>query len=141
MNRTILGVGLWACLFGAVTVQSQINWVRPGHTNPASAEALYQNHCASCHGQDMKGEVRAHNVLPQRLPDLTMISHKNNGVFPRLHVLEMIAGRDHTIVGQDRSDMPGWSTVFHQMYMGDEGKERLALNNLVTLIELRQLKN
>ena len=143
MNRAkLLGVGLWiTCLITAVSVKSQINIVRPGYTNPASAQALYQNHCASCHGQDMKGEIRAQNVLPRALPDLTLISHRNSGTFPSLHVYEAIAGREHAIVGQDRTDMPGWSVVFHQMYMGDEGKERQAIYNLVTLIESKQMRN
>ena len=124
----------------AVFAQSTVVLVRPHYTNPAAAHSLYVNHCASCHGADMKGAPAAAQVLPQAPPDLTTITARNHGTFPKLQVYEAIAGRHHTIVGQDPADMPGWAIVFRDMYQGDQGKQKLALVNLVSIIEAQQAK-
>ena len=137
MRVKVLFLALTALLTSAVFAQSKVTLARPHFTNPASADALYQNHCAACHGTDMKGSLSRPECLQQAPPNLTIISSRY-GTFSRLQVYEAIAGRHRTFSGQDLNDMPGWSTIFRDMYQGDQGKEKLAIVNLVSLIQAHQ---
>jgi hypothetical protein len=89
-----------------------------GAENPASGKQDFMNHCAPCHGNDGKGNGPELKVLPDIHPsDLTNITLKNGGVFPRQKVADMVDGRK-AIPSHKRFDMPFWGVNFQQ-----EGKE------------------
>jgi mono/diheme cytochrome c family protein len=86
--------------------------------HPTSGKQDFNNHCAPCHGIDGKGHGPELNLLPDIHPsDLTKISLKNGGVFPRQEVEDMVDGRK-SIPSHKRFDMPFWGVNFQQ-----EGKE------------------
>lgn len=68
---------------------------------------LYRVHCASCHGVDAMGEGPVAPALRQRPPDLTRLTRRAGGVFPRLEVTEAIDGRREMAV-HGPSEMPVW---------------------------------
>ncbi len=61
---------------------------------PIDGRALYLENCASCHGADAKGDGLAARNLTVPPPDLTTLSARNGGVFPRDYVMSTIDGLD-----------------------------------------------
>lgn len=57
---------------------------------PNEGEMLFAENCAACHGY--RGQGGGTLVGGQRAPDLTMISTRNGGEFPRAQVLSQIDG-------------------------------------------------
>ncbi len=67
----------------------------------------FENSCALCHGKDGKGTGGIVDLLKKSPSDLTMLSKKNNGVFPYARVYAVIDGREAIKAHGDR-DMPAW---------------------------------
>lgn len=88
-----------------------------GGTEP-SAEADFRFSCSSCHGEDGRGAGAKTFGLSVAPPDLTMLSARNNGRFPREKLRRVIDGREDIRNHVDR-EMPVWGLIFQ---MGtDEG--------------------
>jgi len=74
---------------------------------------LYHTHCASCHGEHGRGDGMVGKALRTRPTDLSLLAHKNGGVFPDAKVTEYIDGtRDVTAHGP--RTMPVWGLVFQE---------------------------
>lgn len=58
--------------------------------NRAEGAALFADNCTACHGYRAEGDGIL--VGGQTAPDLTRISTRNDGVFPRAQVLSQIDG-------------------------------------------------
>jgi len=58
---------------------------------PVDGRTAFMADCASCHGADAKGGARDLAVAP---PDLTQISARNGGIFPKNRVMSTIDGLD-----------------------------------------------
>lgn len=73
---------------------------------------FYTEHCATCHGYDGKGQGELSDLLTIEVPDLTVLSQKNDGEFPMLKVIQVIDGRS----GMRAHDkpMPPYGTLFRQ---------------------------
>jgi len=88
-----------------------------GFAGSASAQdvdigkAEYQSGCAACHGADGKGDGPMAGALKTRPADLTVLSRKNNGVFPVEAVYNVIDGRK-AIAGHGSREMPVWGYRF-----------------------------
>src|SRR6201997_5877699 len=52
----------------------------------------FQSSCASCHGTDGKGKGPVSEQLKVPPADLTLLTKKNNGVFPTNDIYETIYG-------------------------------------------------
>ncbi len=61
---------------------------------PLTPRETYQAECAACHGNDARGNGPAARGLDTAPPDLTTISARNGGVFPRNQVMSTIDGLD-----------------------------------------------
>ena len=108
-------------------------------TSAASAEEMYTSYCASCHGQDMKGNGPAAPAMKQAVPDLTTLAERNGGKFPALHVSHIIAGEE-IYPSHGATDMPVWGPVFRSISQGDRSVVMLRVNNLTKYIEEHQAK-
>lgn len=73
----------------------------------APGAALYQTHCANCHGIYGSGDGPLAGSLADALRDLRDLSTRNNGVFPRAFVTEIIDGRASRAT-HGPADMPVW---------------------------------
>ena len=59
-----------------------------------SGHTLYQTYCAQCHGADGKGGATDSLRATVKVPDLTTIAQRNDGVFPVGKVYDMISGSE-----------------------------------------------
>jgi mono/diheme cytochrome c family protein len=71
----------------------------------------YYTNCAICHGPAGKGDGPFAAQLKSRVPDLTVLTRNNNGVFPAARVFEVIDGRQHVMAHGSR-DMPIWGDTY-----------------------------
>lgn len=93
--------------------------------------------CASCHGQDAKGNGPVAEYLKIPPSDLTQLAARNDGTFPTDRVRASIDGREPAR-GHGQRDMPVWGEVF----ASDRGEEAAAakLDELVAFIASIQEK-
>ena len=73
----------------------------------------YVRSCQPCHGKTGEGDgPRGKNLTP-RPSDLTKLSEANKGVFPFVHVYEVIDGSIDVVMHGPR-DMPVWGDVYRR---------------------------
>ena len=119
--------------------QSQIKNVPAPYTSPSSGKDMYMAYCASCHGQDGEGKGPAAAALKKQPTDLTLLTVKNSGKFPELHVAEVIKG-DTLTAAHGSKEMPVWGPVFLSMRPHDVAQEQMRLSNLTKYLESIQAK-
>lgn len=115
-------------------------------TNAAvSGEADFNMYCASCHGEDGKGDGPKAFGLSSPPPDLTTLTERY-GSFPREKLARLIDGRD-PIEGHMDREMPVWGVWFKEEAAaelggaeGDEGSVARRVENLIGHIESLQTK-
>jgi len=99
---------------------------------------LFRAYCASCHGDDGKGNGPAAPALNVKPADLTTIARRNGGVFPSKRVRDIISG-DDVIVAHGSREMPVWGPIFHQIEW-DRDLGDVRLRNIVKYLESIQRK-
>lgn len=72
--------------------------------------ALFQTHCANCHGADAKGQGPLAGALVLQPIDLTALASRNGGGFPLERVLKRIDGTDPLV--SHGSPMPVYGPYF-----------------------------
>jgi mono/diheme cytochrome c family protein len=82
----------------------------PPEADAAEGAALYQRHCAVCHGAEARGNGPLAPALILQPPDLTGLSAANGGRFPLLRVIMRIDGRDPLV--SHGSPMPVFGPFF-----------------------------
>jgi mono/diheme cytochrome c family protein len=83
-----------------------------------SGVRLYQVFCSSCHGLTGHGDGPVESLFRGGVPDLTGISERNGGKFPRQRVHEIIDGRE-SLIAHGTSSMPVWGFEFYEGTGGD----------------------
>jgi hypothetical protein len=78
-----------------------------GWAEDDAGKAKYLSNCATCHGTDGKGKGPRSSKLRSKPADLTVLSKRNNGVFPVSAVYESIDGRNVT-GSHGAREMPIW---------------------------------
>lgn len=71
----------------------------------------YDANCASCHGVKGTGDGPFGELLKSRVPDLTTLAKRNNGVFPFTRVYEMVDGTQ-MVKAHGTRDMPIWGSDY-----------------------------
>ena len=102
----VLSVGLLlpsAALRAELLLDSHDAVLNSGHT-------LYQTYCAQCHGADGKGGATDSLRATVKVPDLTTIARRNDGVFPVGKVYDMISGSE-LLPAHGTRLMPVWGTA------------------------------
>ena len=96
---------------------------------------LYMTRCASCHGESGKGNGPAAVALKNPPADLTRISKKHGGTFPRAQVMQFIDG-ERPVPAHGPRHMPVWGEVFRREKTDSEAKMRvLALTAFIESIQ------
>ncbi len=101
-----------------------------------SGEELYLRFCASCHGQEGRGDGPVAATLNVLVPDLTMLEIRRGGQFPAADVREMIDGRA-VVTAHGPRNMPVWGYEFWVEEGADrvaEAQARTAINRLVAYL-------
>ena len=77
---------------------------------------LYLAYCASCHGKLGKGDGPVASALKAPLTDLTTISKRNRGKFPREEMEKIILGEQKSArTAHGSEQMPVWGPVFSKV--------------------------
>jgi mono/diheme cytochrome c family protein len=100
--------------------------------------SIFRDYCASCHGVDGKGHGPAAPALRVDVPDLTEITVRSGGEFPRVRVRNIIEGKESPAPHGSR-EMPVWGPVFHQID-ADQDLGNVRVDNLASYIESIQRK-
>lgn len=110
-----------------------------------SGEHDFNMYCASCHGEDARGDGPKAFTLARKPPNLTTLTERY-GQFPRDKLARMIDGRE-PIPGHGEREMPVWGVWFKaesaQELGGAEGDERSVqrrVDNLIDYIAGLQVK-
>lgn len=82
---------------------------RAQDSDPGKSE--FQSSCATCHGLDGEGKGPLSTQLKVLPSDLTVLTKKNNGVFPFETVYEVIDGRKE-VAAHGTRDMPIWGNRY-----------------------------
>ena len=105
-----------------------------------SGVRLYQTYCASCHGLTAHGDGPVQPMIGAGVPDLTQISQRNGGQFPREKIRQIIDGRTQYAAHGTRK-MPVWGFEFHPGSSNEAAAQREAdetINRLVKYLETIQ---
>ena len=78
-------------------------------SDPGKSE--FQSSCATCHGIDGQGNGPLSSQLKVPPTDLTVLTKKNNGVFPFEAVYAIIDGRKE-VAAHGTRDMPIWGNRY-----------------------------
>jgi mono/diheme cytochrome c family protein len=98
---------------------------------------LFVARCASCHGEGGKGDGPAAGALKHPPADLTKISKKQGGTFPRAEVMQFIDG-ERPVPAHGPRHMPVWGEVFRRERAESEARMRVLA--LTAFIESMQEK-
>lgn len=98
---------------------------------------LFRAYCASCHGQNAKGNGPGAPMLKATVPDLTSIAQSNGKKFPAVRIGRIIMG-EGMIASHGSREMPVWGPVFHQVEQ-DVDRGNVRLENLVKYLESIQV--
>jgi len=92
-------------------------------------ENLFRAYCASCHGEDGKGNGPMSAWMKVPPSDLTRIAARNGGKFPLERVDRIISGEEALPSGHGTRAMPVWGPVFSQVSR-DQDLGRVRIDNL-----------
>ena len=113
---------------------------RPGQplVRPVGGAEIFHEFCAACHGADARGHGPASPVLKSSIPDLTLLSQRNAGVFPAAHVKDAITfGGEQLIPAHGSRQMPMWGPIFHEIEF-DRDFGNVRLENLTKYLQSLQ---
>ncbi len=87
----------------------------------AKGRVTYRTYCASCHGREARGDGNLAQYLTVAPSDLTRISERRGGEFPRDEIAATIDGRSGGTKGHGSREMPVWGDVFQSPLSADSG--------------------
>jgi mono/diheme cytochrome c family protein len=112
---------------------------KPPRQDYYSGAYLYRAFCASCHGENGKGDGPVAGTLRRPPPDLTTIGARAGGVFPRTQVIATIDGRK-PVPGHGSSEMPVWGDGLRATQGHDEAIVHRRIEALVMHLQSIQVK-
>ncbi len=133
-----------AVIFSAVlawaAASSTAGQNEPPRQNLNAGAHLYQEFCASCHGNSGAGDGPLAATLAKPATNLAMLTQRNGGTFPRADVLAVVEAT-RPIPAHAGPAMPNWREVFYRLENGSDRAVRKRLDALVAHIETLQQKN
>ena len=76
-------------------------------------------YCAPCHGRGGRGDGPVASALRVKPADLTTLSERSAGQYPRDRVRAYIAGTGRAVAAHGASDMPVWGPAFRALDASD----------------------
>lgn len=73
----------------------------------------FDSHCVSCHGRSGRGDGPFAQHLKRPVPDLTRLTLRNGGVYPRDRIERIIDGRED-LKGHGGRQMPIWGHQYNR---------------------------
>jgi len=107
---------------------------------PAAAQeawrgaVLFHQYCASCHGDKGTGKGPVAPYLTVQPADLTRITERADGTFPRDQVTRIIAGEENPPAHGNRT-MPVWGERLQDDVIGSVSKRAVARGRIAFLVD------
>jgi mono/diheme cytochrome c family protein len=117
-----IGLGGAATAFDAVTLEDY------------SGEELFGRFCASCHGEEARGDGPVSRSLNVAVPDLTTIALRYDE-FPAGLIRDVIDGRGIDLRSHGTRTMPVWGYEFWVEEGGDVNAQRAVRDAINKLVE------
>ena len=102
-----------------------------------SGAEMYKTWCASCHGENGRGDGPAASALKTPPADLTQLARKAGGKFPTERVRTYIEGTS-SVSAHGSREMPVWGTFFRRI--GDEKSSTYRIVTLANYVATLQVK-
>src|SRR6187200_1240007 len=80
-----------------------------------TGEDSFMFYCAPCHGVAGKGDGPVRASLKTPPPDLTLLTKRAGGTFPRADVIAFVTGVSNKLPTHGPSDMPVWGPIFRAL--------------------------
>jgi len=144
MSRKVLGYAIVsAALFVWATAAEDGKRAQTSESQPLiesiRGDNLYRAYCASCHGENGKGNGPMAAWMKVPPADLTRIAARNGGKFPLQRVDRIVAGEETVPSGHGARGMPVWGPVFSQVSR-DQDLGRVRIDNLARYLRDLQVK-
>lgn len=138
----VVAAALWAVLAASSVVPltvsaGPIDEIPVGYV--PSGKAMYKQYCSACHGAEGKGDGPAAFTLKTPPPDLTTLSIRHMGMFPREYV-ENILRFGPGVRAHGSSDMPTWGSIFQLLDKNNERTVQQRIKNLTDYLASLQKK-
>lgn len=104
-----------------------------------NGSTIYQGYCAGCHGPAGAGDGPVAQSLVTPMEDLRGLQSRNDGVFPRERLRDIIDGRGLR-AAHGTPDMPVWGWEFRQVEES-EAQVQARINAVIDYIESIQISN
>jgi mono/diheme cytochrome c family protein len=105
-----------------------------------SGSDLFRFYCASCHGPDGRGHGPVAVSLRMPPPDLTTLSRRHGGSFPRPDVEWYLTGDEpRPVAAHGSRDMPVWGPIFRALDPDDRTRT-VRIANILDHMESLQAK-
>lgn len=126
-NWIIGSLFLGGLILAAISCNNSQGGVSAGDN--VTGEALYVSYCQICHGENGDGPMA--DLITVEVPDLTLISARRDGQFPKDQIYKIIDGREE-VVGHGTLDMPIWGQTFKESEgLRTEAQVKDRINKLV----------
>jgi mono/diheme cytochrome c family protein len=141
MRSVIAAVGFLAAILGLTSASAQRTTERlPSLVTPSLyGRDVFEFYCAPCHGTDGRGRGPVAVALKDTPSDLTKLSARNGGTFPKKRVEAFVTSGRTDAPAHGTSDMPIWGPTFRSLESSD-ALVRTRIANVVEYIESIQAK-
>ena len=141
MKGTLLVAGLLSI---AIVAQPAAQSARAGEPPRLIIESMtgedsFRFYCATCHGLGGRGDGPVAGSLKTPPPDLTLVTKRHGGAFPRAEIVSFVTGVSDKLPTHGPSDMPVWGPIFRALDPSD-ARVRIRIENIVNFIESLQIK-
>ena len=109
---------------------------QPSLTTSLVGRESYQSFCASCHGITGAGDGPVAAELRTPPADLTSLTRRNGGRYPRERVLADVAGTGRAPAAHGTTEMPVWGGIFRAFEADPVVRQRI--QNVVDYLESLQ---
>jgi mono/diheme cytochrome c family protein len=131
---------MFSAVFAWAAASSSAVQNEPPRQDLNSGAHLYQEFCASCHGESGAGDGPLAATLAKPATNLAMLTQRNSGTFPSADVFAVVEAT-RPIPSHSGPAMPNWRDVFSRLEGGNAREVRKRLEALVAHVETLQLKN
>ena len=133
MRKSICAVAMLLCFAAAGAAQQPtIKQVPIKKSSWASGQQMYQQYCASCHGENANGGGPAAAACVVTPPDLTKLAKRNGGKFPYDYFYGVLQfGQTMSTPAHGSTDMPIWLPLF--LSLGNADREAVAQQRMHNL--------
>ena len=136
LSRWMLAGALLASPAAGAASQARLP-AAPVLQESTSGRDNFRAYCASCHGRSGRGDGPLAPELLTPPADLTALSQRSGGAFPRAQVRSYVEGTGRPVPSHGPTSMPVWGSIFRAFDPYDS-RVNQRIDNLVTYIESLQ---